>query len=186
MKRVLTVPAALAILIAASITGCSSTHAGPSILSLTGAAGMAGGGNSTSASPGASRSAQSRPRVGYSTSRVAQLHAAAQCIREPWRAELPGSGAHRGRAGVHRRAQHPGRRGQDGQAQQDALQNAIRQACGTLFTAAGLQPDDESPAPPQLVQAGVKASPVSARQRAAELPRSRTARRRSPRATDSA
>jgi hypothetical protein len=43
-------------------------------------------------------------------------------------------------------------------AQQDATQNAIRQACGTLFTAAGLQPDDESPAPPQMVQAGVRAA----------------------------
>jgi hypothetical protein len=29
---------------------------------------------------------------------------------------------------------------------------------GALFTAAGLQPDDESPAPPQLVQAGVRAA----------------------------
>jgi hypothetical protein len=43
-------------------------------------------------------------------------------------------------------------------AQEGATVNAIRQACGALFTAAGLQPDDESPAPPALVQAGVRAA----------------------------
>jgi hypothetical protein len=36
--------------------------------------------------------------------------------------------------------------------------DAIRQACGTLFTQAGFQPDDEAPAPPPLVQAGVRAA----------------------------
>ena len=43
-------------------------------------------------------------------------------------------------------------------AQQQALLNSIRRACGHLFTLAGLQPDDESPAPPQLVQAGVRSA----------------------------
>jgi hypothetical protein len=38
------------------------------------------------------------------------------------------------------------------------LLNAIRHACGHLFVVAGLQPDDESPAPSQLVQAGVRSA----------------------------
>jgi hypothetical protein len=42
--------------------------------------------------------------------------------------------------------------------QQDAAESALRNACGQLFAAAGLQPDDQSPAPPQLVQAGVRAA----------------------------
>jgi hypothetical protein len=34
--------------------------------------------------------------------------------------------------------------------------DAIQQACGTLATRAGLSPDGEPPAPPALVQAGVR------------------------------
>ena len=39
-----------------------------------------------------------------------------------------------------------------------SLLGAIRQACGSLFATAGLQPDDESPAPPALVRAGLPAA----------------------------
>jgi hypothetical protein len=47
--------------------------------------------------------------------------------------------------------------GKNGGSDSDAL-NALRRACGSLFTAAQLSPTDEPPAPPQLVQAGVDAA----------------------------
>ena len=156
MKRVL---AALAALVAMPITACSSTHSGSTIPSLAGGGGTVAGNNASNApSPGASKSEVERPRVGYSTSRVAQLHAAAQCIREHG---VPSYQDPVLTADGHvftdaRSIQDIGRN--DSRAQQDALQNGIRQACGALFTVAGLQPDDESPAPPQLVQAGVRSA----------------------------
>lgn len=152
MKRYLV----LAALVALPLAACSSTHPGNGVPSLAGGTASANG--TSSQSPGASKSEQSRPRVGYSTTRVAQLHTAAQCIREhgvPSYQDpvLTGDGHVYTDA---RSIQDIGRN--DPQAQQDATQNAIRQACGALFTAAGLQPDDESPAPPRLVQAGVRAA----------------------------
>ncbi|HKC26794.1 MAG TPA: hypothetical protein VKB75_02165, partial [Jatrophihabitans sp.] len=108
--------------------------------------------------PSAAKSAVSRPRVGYSASRVAQLHAAAQCIREHG---VPTYQDPVLTADGHvftdsRSIQDVGAK--DGRSHQDAVLNVIRQACGHLFAVAGLQPDDESPAPPRLVQAGVRAS----------------------------
>jgi hypothetical protein len=142
-----------------ALTGCGSSHHSAGVPSLPGSGGgnTAGAGHGTPSS-GAGKSAVSRPRVGYSTTRVGQLHAAAQCIRahgvpsyqDP---VLTPDGYVFTDA---RSIQDLGRN--QSQAQRDAMQNAIRQACGALFTAAGLQPDDESPAPPQLVQAGVRAA----------------------------
>ena len=76
MKRYLV----LAALVALPLAACSSTHPGNGVPSLAGGTASANG--TSSQSPGASKSEQSRPRVGYSTTRVAQLHTAAQCIRE--------------------------------------------------------------------------------------------------------
>jgi hypothetical protein len=153
MKRPL-VLAAIAVL---SIGGCAANQPESTVPNLTPAVGAASAGGATP-SPGASGSAQSRPRVGYSTSRVAQLHAAAQCIREHGipNYQDPVLTAD-GRVYTDGRALHDAY-GRQPQAQQEAAENALRNACGQLFVAAGLQPDDQSPAPAQLVQAGVRAA----------------------------
>jgi hypothetical protein len=83
-------------------------------------------------------------------SRAAKLHAAAQCIRQhgvPGYADpvLTPSGA------VY----------SDLRPIQDAAQStlaAVAAACRALVVAAGLNPGNEPPAPPQLVQAGVRAA----------------------------
>jgi hypothetical protein len=157
MKRSL-VPAPL-VLAALVLAACSSTHPGAGVPSMSGNAsgGGATDGNGT-ADPSAGKSAPARPRVGYSTTRVGQLHAAAQCIREHG---VPTYQDPVLTAGGYvftdaRSIQDAGAKGS--RAQQDAMVNALRQACGNLFTVAGLQPNDESPAPPQLVQAGVRSA----------------------------
>jgi hypothetical protein len=139
------------------LAACSSAHHGANVPSLPDT-GSAAGGSSATPRPGVSNSKASRPRVGYSTTRVAQLHAAAQCIRAhgvpTYQDPVLTADGH-----VYtdsRSIQDVGAKQSRGE--QDAMLDAIRQACGSLFTAAGLQPDDESPAPPQLVQAGVQAA----------------------------
>jgi hypothetical protein len=96
--------------------------------------------------------------VGYDSSRVGQLHAAAQCLREHG---VPGyqDPVLTAEGYVYTDA----RAVQDAlvklsREQQDATLSAFRNTCGQLFAVAGLQPDDESPAPSQLVQAGVRAA----------------------------
>jgi hypothetical protein len=82
------------------------------------------------------------------SARAAALRAAAQCIRQhgiPSYADpvLTASGQ------VY----------SDSRSIQDASQavvDAIQQACGTLAARAGLNPSSEPPAPPQLVEAGVR------------------------------
>lgn len=135
---------------------CSPAHHGGGVPSLAGAGGRSDG--TGAQSPGASNSSVARPRVGYSTTRAGQLHAAAQCIREhgvPTYQDpvLTPEGF------VYTDARSIEDAGRNlSQAQQDALDSGLRRACGTLFTAAGLGPDDESPAPPQLVRAGVRSA----------------------------
>ena len=83
-------------------------------------------------------------------SRAAALHAAAQCIRQ------------HGIPGYADPVLTPG--GQvytDSRSFQDVSQsvaNAVQHACATLIAAAGLNPTGEPPAPPQLVQAGVRSA----------------------------
>jgi hypothetical protein len=83
-------------------------------------------------------------------SRAAALHAAAQCIRQ------------HGIPGYQDPALTPG--GQvytDSRSFENAPQsviNAVQRACGTLLAQASLAPDGEPPAPPQLVQAGVRSA----------------------------
>jgi hypothetical protein len=145
----------LIVLAALVLAACSSAPHGAGVPSL------AGGGAAGTVGPpssGASSSGVFRPRIGYSTTRVAQLHAAAQCIREhgvPTYQDpvLTADGYVYTDA---RSIQDVGVK--QSQAQRDGILTAIRQACGNLFATAGLQPDDESPAPPQLVHAGVRAA----------------------------
>jgi hypothetical protein len=106
-----------------------------------------GGGPAPATVP--SLSAASAGHAGGS-SRAAALHAAAQCIRGhgvPGYADpvLTPSGA------VY----------SDSRSMQNAppaVLNAVQAACGTLVARAGLNPGNEPPAPPQLVQAGVSAA----------------------------
>ena len=84
-----------------------------------------------------------------SSNRAAELRTAAQCIRQhgvPGYADpvLTPSGVY-----------------SDARSFQDASQAAlseVRAACGALLTRAGLNPENEPPAPPQLVQAGVRSA----------------------------
>ena len=82
--------------------------------------------------------------------RAAALHQAAQCIRQhgiPSYADpvLTSGG----------RVYSDSRSIQDAPA---ATLSAVQQACGALAAQAGLSPADEPPAPPQLVEAGVRAA----------------------------
>ena len=85
-----------------------------------------------------------------SAARAAALHQAAQCIRQHG---IPSYADPVLTAG--------GRVYSDSRSIQDASQaalSAVQQACGALAASAGLSPADEPPAPPQLVQAGVRAA----------------------------
>lgn len=115
------------------------------------ALGLLGAGCTSSASPASVPSLSSaggtHPAGG---DRAAQLHAAAQCIRQhgvPGYADpvLTLSGA------VY----------SDRRSIQDASQpvlGAVQAACGSVLARAQLNPMHEPPAPPQLVQAGVRAA----------------------------
>jgi hypothetical protein len=128
-------------------------HRKQSVLAAVGVLGvlLAGCGGSGSASatvPSLSQSARGAHASGGS--RATELHAAAQCIRQhgvPGYQDpvLSSSGA------VY----------SDSRSLQNASQstmNAINAACGALAARAGLNPGNEPPAPPQLVQAGVRAA----------------------------
>ena len=121
---------------------------------LLAALGLLGAGCTSSASPTSvpslSSATGSHPAGG---SRAAELHAAAQCIRQhgvPRYADpvLTPSGA------VY----------SDSRSIQDASQSvldAVQAACSSMLARAGLNPQNEPPAPPQLVQAGVRAAECS-------------------------
>jgi len=129
------------------------------IAGLAGALLLAGCGSSGSSSPGVpalsqaaghGTASQGPAGHGSSSARADALHAAAQCIRQhgiPSYADpvLTASGQ------VY----------SDSRSIQDAPQpviNAVQQACGTLAARAGLNPLSEPPAPPQLVEAGVRSA----------------------------
>lgn len=115
------------------------------------ALGLLGAGCTSSPSPASVPSLSSadgtHPAGG---NRPAQLHAAAQCIRQhgvPGYADpvvTPGGAVYSDRRSI-----------------QDASQSvlgAVQAACGSLLARAQLNPMHEPPAPPQLVQAGVRAA----------------------------
>jgi hypothetical protein len=135
----------LAVLAALS-AGCGGGAGPATVPSLSGGSGQGGG-----------------------SSRAAELHAAAQCIRQhgvPGYADpvLTPSGA------VYT----------DSRSMQDVSRAAlseVRAACGALMTRAGLDPMREPPAPPQLVQAGVHSAECA---RAHGLPSMKDPTARSP------
>lgn len=123
-------------------------------------AGCAGGGPASPAVPTAAQSdagtATGQGSAGQgsagqgSAARAAALHQAAQCIRQHG---IPSYADPVLTSG--------GRVYSDSRSIEDAPQaalSAVRQACGALAASAGLSPADEPPAPPQLVQAGVRAA----------------------------
>jgi hypothetical protein len=130
------------------LAGCGSSGAGsPGVPTLSGAAshGAAGQGG---ASP--SSSAQAQSAQGSWAGRGAELHAAAQCIRQHG---IPGYGdpvlTPAGQVYTDSRSFDNAPR---------SVWDAVQQACGALATQAGLYPDAEPPAPPQLIQAGVRSA----------------------------
>ena len=134
MRRMLFVLAALL------IAGCSSSPGGPAVPSLT-------GGSNSAATSG---SAKHQPAHGYSTRRVAQLRAAAQCVRT--------HGAPTYQDPVLTPDGNVYTDARSIESLDEATTQAIEQACGPLLAAAGIEPADESPAPPALVQAGARAA----------------------------
>ena len=121
---------AAGVLVASAAAGCAGSAASPTV-------------------PSASQSGHAAAQ-GSGGARASALHAAAVCIRQ------------HGIPGYADPVLTPG--GQvysDSRSIQDASQAvmaAVQQACGQLLTQADLQPGSEPPAPPQLVQAGVRSA----------------------------
>ena len=113
-------------------------------------AGCGGSGAASPAVPSLSQSAHGAAAQGGGSARAGALHAAAVCIRQ------------HGIPGYADPVLTPsGQVYSDSRSIQDASQAvaaAVQQACGRLLAAADLSPEDEPPAPPQLVQAGVRSA----------------------------
>jgi hypothetical protein len=137
------------------LAGCGgSATSSRGVPALSQAAQSQGGQGQEAQAQGAQGSQSQGPREPTSqlsgSARAAALHAAAQCIRQhgiPSYADpvLTASGQ------VY----------SDSRSIQDAPQqvaNAVQQACGTLAARAGLNPSYEPPAPPQLIEAGVRSA----------------------------
>ena len=120
--------AGLAAAMLAALGACSASHHSATLPSLSGAAGTSGS--------------------GHSASQVAARHAAAQCVRThgvpSYQDPVVTADGH---VYTDMRSLHRLSAAQFG---------AIGRACGSRLTAAGFQLNDEPPAPPQLVQAGVR------------------------------
>jgi hypothetical protein len=120
-------------------------------------AGCGGSGSAPAAVPSLSQSASGARASGGS--RATELHAAAQCIRQ-----------HGVPAYQDPVLSPTGAVYSDSRSLQNVPQstfNTVIAACGALAARAGLHPGNQPPAPPQLVQAGVRAAEC---QRAHGLP----------------
>ncbi|HEX8008011.1 MAG TPA: hypothetical protein VF482_16465 [Trebonia sp.] len=109
-----------------------------------------GSGSASPAVPSLSQSAAAQVNGSSNSPRAAALHAAAQCVRQ------------HGVPGYTDPVLTPsGQVYSDSRPIQDAPQpvlDAVRQACGALLARADLNPENEPPAPPQLIQAGVRSA----------------------------
>jgi hypothetical protein len=123
-----------------ALAGCSSSHGSSSVPSLR-----------------ASGAAATSSHGGYSAGRVAALHAAAQCIRTHGvpTYQDPVLTAD-GQVYTDARSIEDIAGTSASGADVDRAMAALNQACGPLMATAGFQPQDEAPAPPKLVQAGVR------------------------------
>jgi hypothetical protein len=133
---VLTVVSTVALAVA--LSGCGGSSRSPDVPTLGG---------------GPTRSPQAAGATG--PARVAALHAAAQCVREHG---IPTYQDPVLTADGHVFTDARSLREADGDNRDTPTLNAVRRACGQLMIAAGFQPDDQAPAPPKLVAAGVKAA----------------------------
>jgi hypothetical protein len=133
------------------LAGCgSSGSSSPAVPALSQASGQGSqaAGQEASSSPGAS--AQAESAQGSWAGRAAELNSAAQCIRQHG---IPGY--------TDPVLTTSGQVYTDSRSFDDAprsVWDAVQQACGALAARAGLSPDAEPPAPPQLIQAGVRAA----------------------------
>ena len=141
------------------LAGCGgSATSSPGVPTLSQAAGQGAQGQGAqgqgaqgqgSPSPGASARAAGSVQGSWA-GRAAELRAAAQCIR-----------AHGIPSYTDPVLTAGGQVYTDSRSMQDAPQSALdaaRQACAALAARAGLTPDSEPPAPPQLVEAGVRSA----------------------------
>jgi len=132
------------------LAGCgASRSSSPAVPSLSQAAGQGSqvAGEGASGSPGA---AQAESSQGSWAGRGAELHAAAQCIRQH------GIPAYTDPVLTASGQVYTDSRSFDNAPR--SVWNAVQQACAALAARAGLSPDAEPPAPPQLVQAGVRSA----------------------------
>jgi hypothetical protein len=148
----------IAVAVLAALAGCGSAAPSATVPTAPPTSGSSGASNAgasnagaSNAADGSSGAARPAPSVGYSQQRLAQMRAASQCVREHGvpdyqDAVLTGDG----HVYTDSRAMEVAL-GKDG-----SLEAGLRAACARLFTAAGFAPDDESLAPPALVQAGVR------------------------------
>jgi hypothetical protein len=134
---------AAAAIVIGLLGGCSDKPSSPGVPRLSGGA-----------APSASASAGENPNGvtgDGSAERRAKLHAAAECIRQ------------HGVPGYQDPLLTPdGRVYTDARSLQDTadetMMNTIEQQCGELIRAAKFSPEDQAPAPPKLIQAGVKSA----------------------------
>jgi hypothetical protein len=130
----------------------SATHTAAALAGALLLAGCAGSGPAAPAVPTVPQGGAVSSQASQATAsgRAAALHAAAQCIRQhgipSYQDPVLASG---GRVFSDLRSI---------QDAPDATISAIQRACGALAARAGLDPRNEPPAPPQLVQAGVRAA----------------------------
>ena len=133
------------------LAGCgSSGSSSPAVPSLSQAAGQGSQAASQGASGSPGASAQAESSQGSWAGRAAELHAAAQCIRQH------GVPAYTDPVLTASGQVYTDSRSFDNAAR--SVWDALQQACGALAARAGLSPDAEPPAPPQLIQAGVRAA----------------------------
>lgn len=128
----------LTVAFAVALSGCGGSSRSPGVPTLEGAS---------------ARSPQAAGATG--PARTAALHAAAQCVREHG---VPTYQDPVLTADGHVFTDARSLQDADKDNRDTPTLNAVRQACGQLMIAAGFQPDDEAPAPPKLVAAGVKAA----------------------------
>ena len=113
-------------------------------------AGCAGSGPASPVVPTSAQGGGTAIGQGTGNGRAAALHAAARCIRQhgiPSYADpvlTSGGQVYSDLRSI--------------QDASDATLHAVQQACGALAARAGLNPGDEPAAPPQLVEAGVRAA----------------------------
>jgi hypothetical protein len=130
------------------LAGCAASGSSPPVVPTAAQAASQGAGSQGAGSQGAGSQGSGSPLAG--SGRAAALHAAAQCIRQhgipSYQDPVLTSG---------------GQVYSDSRSIQDATAatiGAVQQACGALAARAGLNPAQEPPAPPQLVEAGVRAA----------------------------